>query len=323
MKAIEVAQFGGPETLQVTEKPTPEPGTGQILIEVKAAGINFADLVAREGHYPPIPSAPFVPGFEAAGVVAKVGDGVTTWKPGDRVASLVQNGYAEFALADAAQAAPVPDTLGFPEATALLIQGLTAYMLLTAAVPEITGKSVLISAAAGGVGSLAVQIAKLLGAGSVIGLASTEAKRAKVKELGADTALDYTQADWAAQVKAATGGNGADIFLDASGDNENGGLKPLAKGGHWVVYGAQSASEAGLSGAALQGMIFGGQTLRGYSLYEATPEAIAEALKQLVAWTGGGRLTIIAHDKFALADAAEAHRAIAERRTTGKVVLEP
>lgn len=323
MKTIEVAQFGGPETLQMTEKPTPEPGAGQILIEVKAAGINFADMIAREGHYPPVPSAPFVPGFEAAGIVAKVGDGVTGWKPGDRVVSMVHNGYAEYALADAALAAPVPDTLGYPEATALLIQGLTAYMLLTVAVSDIKGKSVLISAAAGGVGSLAVQIAKLLGAGTVIGLASTDEKRAKVKELGADFALDYTQPDWAEQVKAVSEGKGADVFLDASGDNENGGLKPLTKGGHWVVYGAQSASEAGLSGAALLGMIFGGQTLRGYSLYEAGPEVLASALKQLIAWTNEGRLTIIADDKFALADAAEAHRAIESRRTTGKVVLEP
>ena len=323
MKAIEVAQFGGPETLKLVEKPTPEPGPGQILIEVKAAGINFADMLAREGHYPPVPSAPFIPGFEAAGLVAKVGDGVSDWKPGDRVAAMVQGGYAEYALADPAMAAPLPDALGFPEATALLVQGLTAYLLLTAAVPEVQGKSVLVSAAAGGVGSLAVQIAKLLGAGTVIGLASTDEKRAKVKELGTDAAIDYTQKDWAEQVKAATGGQGADIFLDASGDNENGGLKPLAKGGHWVVYGAQSASEKGLSGSDLAGLIFGGQTVRGYSLYEAGPQAMAAALKQLLAWTDEGRLTIIATDRFPLADAAEAHRAIADRRTTGKVVLEP
>ena len=154
MKAIEVARFGGPETLQIVEKPVPEPGPGQILIEVKAAGVNFADLMAREGHYPPVPNAPFVPGFEAAGVVAKVGVHVTDWKPGDRVVSMVHDGYAEYALADADAAAPVPETLGFPEATALLVQGLTAYTLMTIAVPDIQGKSVLISAAAGGVGSV-------------------------------------------------------------------------------------------------------------------------------------------------------------------------
>ena len=194
MKAIEVTKSGGPDVLQIVEKPRPEPGPGQILVEVKAAGINFADIMAREGMYPAAPPPPFVLGMEAAGIVAAVGEGVTNFKSGDRAAAIVPTGgYAEYALADAATAAPVPDALGFPEATALLIQGLTAHGLLTRAVPEIKGKSVLISAAAGGVGSLAIQVAKLLGAGTVIGLASTDAKRAKVKELGADFAVDYTQ----------------------------------------------------------------------------------------------------------------------------------
>ncbi len=323
MKTIEVTKNGGPDVLQVVEGPRPEPGPGQILIEVKAAGINFADLMAREGTYPRAPKPPFVPGFEAAGVVASVGEGVTDWKIGDRAAAMVSAGYAEYALADAAAAAPLPEALGFAEATALLAQGLTAHGLLTHAVPHIKGKSVLVSAAAGGVGSLAVQIAKLLGAGTVIGLASTEEKRAKVKELGADAAVDYMQEGWAEQVKAATDGQGADIFLDASGDNARGGLKPLAPSGHWVIYGAQSDPSAGLSGADLIGLLFRSQTIRGWTLYEIGPETIAATLKQLIAWTLSGELTVIAEDKFALADAAEAHRTIEARRTTGKVVLEP
>ena len=324
MKAIEVTQSGGPDVLQVVEHPRPEPGPGQILIEVKAAGINFADIMAREGMYPAAPPPPFVPGMEAAGIVAAVGEGVTNFKSGDRVAAIVgAGGYAEYAQADAATAAPVPDALGFPEATALLVQGLTAHGLLSLAVPAIKGKTVLVSAAAGGVGSLAIQVAKLLGAGTVIGLASTDEKRAKVKELGADFAIDYTQEGWAEQVRAATGGMGVDIFLDASGDNAGGGLKPLAKGGHWVVYGAQSRPDTGLSGSDLLGMLFNAQTLRGWTLYEVPAETIAETLKQLIAWTLSGELTIIANDKFTLADAAEAHRAIETRRTTGKVVLEP
>ena len=324
MKAIEVTKSGGPDVLQIVEKPRPEPGPGQILVEVKAAGINFADIMAREGMYPAAPPPPFVLGMEATGIVAAVGEGVTNFKNGDRAAAIVPTGgYAEYALADAATAAPVPDALGFPEATALLIQGLTAHGLLTRAVPEIKGKSVLISAAAGGVGSLAIQVAKLLGAGTVIGLASTDAKRAKVKELGADFAVDYTQEGWAEQVKAVTGGKGADIFLDASGDNKGGGVKPLAKGGHWVVYGAQSSSDTGLSGSDLLGMLFNAQTLRGWTLYEVPAETVGATLKQLIAWTLDGSLTVIANDKFPLADAAEAHRAVEGRRTTGKVVLEP
>ena len=324
MKTIEVTKSGGAEVLQVVEHPRPEPGPGQILIEVKAAGINFADIMARMGVYPAAPPPPFVLGMEAAGIVAAVGEGVTSFKSGDRAAAIISGGgYAEYALADAATAAPIPDALGFPKATALLVQGLTAHGLLTLAVPEIKGKSVLISAAAGGVGSLAVQIAKLLGAGTVIGLASTEEKRAKVKELGADFAIDYTQDGWAEQVKAATDGKGADIFLDASGDNKGGGVKPLAKGGHWVVYGAQSSSDTGLSGPDLLSMLFSAQTLRGWTLYEVPAETTTETLKQLIGWTLDGSLTVIAEDKFPLAEAAEAHRAIEARRTTGKVVLEP
>ena len=324
MKTIEVTKSGGAEVLQVIEHPRPEPGPGQILIEVKAAGINFADIMARMGMYPAAPPPPFVLGMEAAGIVAAVGEGVTNFKSGDRAAAIISGGgYAEYALADAATAAPIPDALGFPEATALLVQGLTAHGLLTLAVPEIKGKSVLISAAAGGVGSLAVQVAKLLGAGTVIGLASTDEKRAKVKELGADFTIDYTQDGWAEQVKAATDGKGVDIFLDASGDNKGGGVKPLAKGGHWVVYGAQSSSDTGLSGPDLLSMLFSAQTLRGWTLYEVPAETIAETLKQLIGWTLDGSLTVIAEDKVPLTEAAEAHRAIEARHTTGKVVLEP
>ncbi len=326
MKAIQVSRSGGPEVLQLIDQPTPMPGPGQIVIEVKAAGINFADLIAREGHYPPAPPPPFVLGYEAAGVVSAVGEGVTGWTPGDRALAPTShnctNGYAEYAAVDAQESARLPDSVGFAEATALLIQGLTAHGLLTIAVPEIKGKSVLISAAAGGVGSLLVQMAKLLGAGTVIGLASTDEKRAEVQRLGADAAIDYTQDGWPEQVKAATGGASVDIYLDASGDSR-GGLKPLAKGGYWIVYGAQSQSETALTGADLMGMVFGVQTIRGWNLNEAPPETVGAALSQLIAWVADGRLSIIARDRFPLAQAAEAHRAIESRRTTGKVVLEP
>ena len=326
MKAIQVTRSGGPEVLQLIDEPTPTAGPGQILIEVKAAGINFSDIVAREGHYPPAPPPPFVPGYEAAGLVSAVGEGVTGWSVGDRVLSVTSgnctNGYAEYAVVDAAGAAPLPDSVGFAEATALLIQGMTAHALLTVAVPEIEGKSVLITGAAGGVGSLLVQIAKLLGAGTIIGLASTEDKRATVKALGADEAIDYTQDGWREQVKAATGGKGVDIYLDATGDSA-GGVKTLAEGGYWVVYGAQATSETALTGRNLTEMIFGGQTIRGWNLYLTPRDVLEKTLKTLIAWTADGTLKVTAEDRFPLADAAKAHQAIEGRKTSGKVVLEP
>ena len=229
MKAIEVAAFGGPEELKLVDKPRPEPGPGQVLIEVKAAGINFADLLAREGKYPPGPKPPFTPGMEAAGVVAALGEGVTAPAVGTRVMSFISaGGYAEYALAEAAQAVPLPDALDFAPATALLVQGLTAYFLLKRAAELKPGQSVLVNAAAGGVGSLAVQLAKLFGAGTVLGTASTPEKRELVKSLGADEAIDYTQPGWADAVKAATGGTGrGHLFGRHRG---HGGRRPEAAG---------------------------------------------------------------------------------------------
>ena len=324
MKAVEISRYGGPEVLQVVDKPQPVPGPGQILIQTRAAGINFTDLVSRAGTYPRAPKPPFVPGFEAAGVVAAVGEGVTSHKPGDRVAAMTPQGYAEYAVADMANATPLPDALGFAEATALLAQGLTAYFLLGRAARITPGQSVLVTAAAGGVGSLAVQMAKLLGAGAVIGLASTDAKRGLVKGLGADEAVDYTQEGWPAQIKVVTGGRGADIYLDATGDTAHG-LDVLAPEGTWVVYGFQQGPPAGLDGDALTRMIFAGQTLRGFSMHNVFPDAqaIGDALRQQFAWVAEGRLRIESGDRFPLTQAAEAHRAIEARRTTGKVVLEP
>jgi len=325
MKTIEVTEYGGPEVLQVVEKPRPAPGPGQVLIEVKAAGINFADLMSREGTYPAGPKPPCVLGMEAAGIVAAVGAGVTTPAVGTRVTALVQGGYAEYALAEAAQAVPLPEAVDFAAATALLVQGLTAYFLLKRAGEVKPGQSVLVNAAAGGVGSLAVQIAKIFGAGRVLGTASTEEKRAWVRQLGADETIDYTQDGWADAVKAATDGRGVDLFLDATGDTSGGGLKPLAPGGTWVVYGSQQGAPGGLTGGELMGIIGQSQTIRGFTLYSVIPDtqAIATALHDLLTWTTEGRLQVQTSDRFPLAQAAKAHIAIAERRTTGKVVLEP
>ncbi|MBC8135400.1 MAG: zinc-binding dehydrogenase [Fibrella sp.] len=326
MKAIEVGRFGGADVLQLVETPRPEPGAGEVLIKVGAAGINFADLMARQGVYPPGPKPPFVPGMEAAGVVESVGAGVSGIAPGARLFGLIQSGgYAEYALLSAEQAVPLPDGVDFATATALLVQGLTAYFLIEEA-PVRPGESVLVNAAAGGVGSLAVQIARLKGAGVVVGTASTDEKRRFVtEELGATVAVDYTKAGWAQEVRTATGGKGADVFLDATGEVAGEGYEALADGGRWLFYGAQSGNASSLSGERILNMLFKSQSLIGYVLYRSAADAerVASALRELIGWVLSGQLKVTTDDRFPLADAAKAHEAISARKTTGKVVLEP
>ncbi len=321
MQFIQVDQFGGPEQLVLHDGATPAPEAGQLLIENRASGINFADLMARSGHYPMVSSVPFRPGFEVAGVVAALGEGVTGFQVGQRVMALVQGGgYASHAVVDAQLAVPLPDSLDFAPATALLVQGLTAYFLLETGQLQ-PGGSVLVPSAAGGVGSLAVQIAKLKGAGKVIGLASPS-KHQKVRDYGADAVFDYTQAGWAKQVRDATDGKGVDIYLDSQGDPGGEGAHALGKGAYWLVFGGQSGGGGSLDAPTFMQLIFSGVTIRGYSMYEDV-DKIGRALPELIGWAASGKLKIEADARFPLADAARAHEAIAARQTSGKVVLEP
>ena len=321
MKFIQVDTFGGPEQLVLHEEPTPAPGAGQILIENRASGINFADLLARSGGYPPVPSVPFRPGFEVAGTVAALGEGVSGFAVGARVmAFLMGGGYASHAVVPAQNVVPLPDNLDFAPATALLVQGLTAYFLLETGHLQ-PGGTVLVPSAAGGVGSLAVQIAKLKGAGKVIGLASPS-KHQKVRDYGADEVFDYTQPGWAKQVRDATDGKGVDIYLDSQGDPGGEGAHALGQGAYWLVFGGQSGGGGSLDSQTFMQLIFSGVTIRGYSLYEDM-DKIGRALPELLGWAASGKLKIEADDRFPLADAKAAHEAIAARKTSGKVVLEP
>lgn len=327
-KFIQVDQFGGPEQLKWREEATPVPAQGQLLIEVKASGINFADLTARAGHYPVFPNAPFRPGFEVAGTVAGVGEGSLSFAPGQRVMAVTQKGggYASHAAVDARMAVPLPDTLDFAPATALLVQGLTAYFLLEAG-HLAPGGTVLVPSAAGGVGSLAVQIAKLKGAGKVIGLASP-AKHAKVRSYGADEVFDYNQPGWSKQVRDATNGKGVDIYLDSQGELWGEGVHTLGKGAFWLMFGNQATGDGALDAKfmglakTLTSLIFSGVTIRSYWL-NSDLHRIGDALTELIGWATSGKLLIEVTDRFSLEDAAKAHEAIAARKTSGKVVLEP
>jgi NADPH2:quinone reductase len=321
MKAIRIHETGGPEVMHLEEIETPKPREGEALIKVAAAGINYADLIQRQGTYLTRTRTPATLGAEVAGTIAALGPGVSSPAPGTRVVSIVNGGYAEYAIARASMVIPIPDTLDFAHAAAFPIQGLTAYQLLREAARLQPGESVLVHAAAGGVGTLAVQLARLMQAGKVIGTASNASKLDLVRQLGADAAIDYTKDNWIEEVKAATDGRGADIILEmVGGAIARQSLQCLAPFGRMVVFGAASGEIAQFTGIQL---MYKNQAIIGYwlSAWMQRADRIAAAASELMQFLASGRLQIIVGQTFPLAQAAEAHRAIAERRTTGKVVL--
>jgi len=315
MKAIRFHEFGGADALRVDEVERPEPGAGEVLIRVAVAGVNYGDTMLRAGNYLTKPPLPHTPGFEVAGVVEAIGEGVASCQVEQRVMAKFQGGgYAEYAVARAEDVVPVPDDLDFGRATALLPQGLTALGLLK---DLRAGQTILVHAAAGGVGSLLVQLAKHRGA-RVIGTASTAEKLQLVESLGADAAVNYTEADWTEQVLAATGGRGVDLLIEMAGGEVGGqNVKLLAAGATMIVYGAASGTDFPISAL---GLMSKNLTVRGYTLYSETPVTTAHFTSELMAHVKAGRLRITVQE-FALADAAAAHRAVEGRQTTGKVVL--
>ncbi len=320
MKFVEVQHFGGPEVLRFVEEADPEPKAGQVAIEVKAIGINFADIMAREGTYPGVPSAPFRPGYEVAGVVTAWGEGVTGFRGGERVMGIISNGgYTTHAVLNAQETIRLPDALDFAPATALLVQGLTAYFLLEAGNLR-EGQSVLIAGAAGGVGSLAIQIAKLKGAGKVMGLASPS-KHERARSLGADAVFDYTQSGWSKSVLSETDGAGFSLFLDSQGDLGSEAFDALGQKAYWLIYGGQSGSGSGLPVERLWSLVGKNATLRGYNLFGNIAD-FERGLNEMLGWVSSGKLQLDVQ-RFPFSEVAQAQEAISNRKTTGKVVLEP
>ncbi|MDP4171502.1 MAG: zinc-binding dehydrogenase, partial [Bacillota bacterium] len=218
MKGVQLKEYGGPEVLQMVELERPVPKGKEVLIEIHAIGVNYADTARREGQYVVKTPLPFVPGAEVAGVVVAVGDEVRTVKPGARVVTLIESGgYAEYALADSRGLIHLPDRFDFYQAAALPLQGLSAYHILKTMGRLESGESVLVHAAAGGVGTLAVQLAKLLGAGKVIATASSEDKLALARDMGADVTVNYTEQGWEQKVLEATEGKGVNVALEMAG----------------------------------------------------------------------------------------------------------
>ncbi|KIL53038.1 quinone oxidoreductase family protein [Jeotgalibacillus campisalis] len=324
MKAIQLKEYGGPEVLQETELETPLPKDNEVLIEVHAAGVNYADTARREGQYVVPTALPFIPGAEVAGVVVETGSKVSGIKKGARVVTLIESGgYAEYAVADERSIIPLPDDLDFTLAAALPLQGLSAYHILKTMGRIEQGETVLVHAAAGGVGTLAVQLAKLFGAGKVIATASSEEKLELAKEMGADVLINYTKDGWEQEVLDATDGKGVHLALEmAGGDVFYKTLKCLGTFGRLVIYGVASGEQSKFNPSSLMAR---NQSVIGFFLPQIMrkPELLQPSMKELMNWVAKGQLKLTVGDVYSLEEAAAVHELMQSRKTKGKLILKP
>ncbi|MCA1739384.1 MAG: NADPH:quinone oxidoreductase family protein [Actinobacteria bacterium] len=324
MKAIKVEEFGEPEVLQLGEVEKPSPDEGEVLVEVKSAGVNYADTMRRRNQYVERQELPFTPGSEIAGTVAKVGESVEGVNTGDRIVTLLgTGGYAEYVVAPARNLIPLPEGMDFDDAAAIPLQGLTAYHVLETSGQLKEGESVVVHAAAGGVGLLAVQMAKLMGASSVIATASTQEKLDLGRDLGADVLINYTEQDWPEKVREATEGNGADVILEmVGGDFPRKNLHCLNAFGRMVVYGAASGDRGSLVPAALMKK---NHVVAGFYLPQimSRPNLFGPSLETILGWISSGDLKLTIGARYPLEQAQEAHEALEGRKTTGKIILNP
>jgi NADPH2:quinone reductase len=320
MQAIQVSQVGGPEVLIPTNLPVPTPKPNEALVQIKAAGVNFIDIYFREGRYPT--PMPFVNGQEAAGVVTEVGSEVTTLKPGDRVAYTSALGsYAEYAAVPASRLVKIPDELDFEQAAAAMLQGMTAHYLIHSSYPLKKGETALIHAAAGGVGLLLVQMAKQIGA-RVIATAGTSEKAQLARDAGADECIVYTEADFETETRRLT--DGVHVVYDGVGkatfDKDLNVLRPR---GYLVLFGGSSGAVPpfDLIKLSQKGSLFITRpTLAHYTATREELEWRANAVLQSIA---RGELKLRIHKVYPLAEAAQAHRDLEGRKTTGKLLLNP
>lgn len=327
MKAIQFEQYGGPEVLKYIDLDYPKPRDFEVVIKIEAIGVNYADTARREGQYVVDTPLPYVPGSEVAGTVVEVGKDVKGISVGSRVVTLLSSrkatGYAEYTVADGRALIPVPDNVEFSTAVALPLQGLSAYHILKTMGRLEKGETVLIHAAAGGVGTLAVQLAKLFGAGKVIATASTDEKLALAKELGADVLINYTKEGWEKEVLTATNGVGADVALEmAGGDVFRKTLNCLAPFGRLVIYGVASGEQARLYPSSLMAE---NKSVIGFFLpgIMKKQELYSSSLTELLTYVNDGTLLLKIGGVFPLEKAADVHRLLQSRKTQGKLVLVP
>lgn len=323
MHAIEVGELGDASVLKWVEKPDPVPGPGEVAIRVSYTGVNFADIQARRGSYHGGEKPPFIPGLDCAGTITAVGSGVDTLRAGQRVAAFPFGGsYAEIVIAQAKLCYPLSDAVS-DQAAATILMLVTAYNTITLAGRMQKGDTILIHAAAGGVGSTAVQITRVLGAGKIFATAGDAEKVAIAKKAGADVAIDYNKEDFAERVKAETDGKGVDVILDSvAGDVFTKGLPVLANYGRYVIFGKAS----GKAGTVETDMLHSSnRAVLGYSsgaMRKQRPEGLrpaAEATLQLVAQ---GKVTPLIGETYALKDASKAHEHVESRKSHGKTLLD-
>ena len=320
MKAIRVEMLGGPEVMKLEDiAPIEEPGPGQAVVRVVAAGVNFADVGQRRGIYPR--EVPFTPGLEGAGVVESVGLAVTNVKPADRVAFTgIPGTYAEAIVADAGRLIPLPDDFTFEQGAAFPLQGMTAHYLIHEFRMPKAGDFVLVHAAAGGMGGLLVQWTRHLGA-TVIGTTSSEEKARTAREAGAEHVIVYTDEDFVAETKRITKGHGADLIIDGVGKSTfKGDLEAVAIRGQIVIFGAASGPADPISPNALMGRAV---SVSGGSLqnYIRTQEELMRRANDVIAGIRQGWLKLNIGAVLPLEQAIEAHELLESRKTQGKLIL--
>jgi NADPH2:quinone reductase len=320
MKAVRIHQTGGPDVMTVEELPDPAPGTGEVLVRLAATGVNFVDTYHRTGHYPR--PTPFTLGSEGAGEVVAVGEGVTAVRAGDHVASTnLAGSYAELATAPADRVVAVPDGVDDEIAAASMLQGMTAHYLLHNSFPVKSGDTVLVHAAAGGMGLLLTQLASRMGV-RVIGTASTREKAELARAAGAAEVFDYD--DVAAKVRAATGGEGVAAVYDGVGRTTfDASLASLRPHGVLVSYGSASGpvEPFDIGRLAPAGSLY--VTRPTLQTFIATPTELARRAGDVLGWVADGVLDIRIGGRYPLADARRAHEDLEGRRTTGKLLLIP
>ncbi len=324
MKTVRIYQTGGPDVLNYEDAPEPSPGAGQALVDIKSIGVNYTDVSSRKGTNPP-DAFPWTPGREGAGVVVAIGEGVTEVAVGDRVAYAMHTGsYAQLHSVPSWLLVRIPDGMEFATAAATMLQGMTAHFLVYGIAPLNAGDRVLVHAGAGGMGLWLIQMLKRLGV-YVFTTVSTEDKAGLAREAGADHAILYTQQDFEAEVRDATGGKGVKMVMDAVGATTfDKGMRILGRRGYMALYGQAGGAVGQVDSAALRG---GGGSLfltrPSLGDYTATREELLQRASDVLTWVQSGEVKLYVGLELPLSEASEAHRKLEGRETTGKILLTP